>query len=253
MRTTLVTMAAAALLAGAAGVAAAQSNAPDFKAECEKLAAYWQDADTAFWDAYEKAGTEEARAKLKHPAGEFAPRFRDLAARAKGTASALKCHVWLLGQSGGMGEPDPKVVAESLDAILADHIGSPDLEEFARGLPSFPIPPARAEAAYQAILSKSPHAKVKAAAMLARANAWLESPPSEEGKRVEGKKLLAAVAKDYADTDYGKEAKGFLFEMERLQLDMEIPDFEATDQSGKKFKLSEYRGKVVVVDFWGFW
>jgi cytochrome oxidase Cu insertion factor (SCO1/SenC/PrrC family) len=31
------------------------------------------------------------------------------------------------------------------------------------------------------------------------------------------------------------------------------PDFTARDQEGKSFKLSEYRGKVVVLDFWGFW
>ncbi|MED6335842.1 MAG: TlpA disulfide reductase family protein [Planctomycetota bacterium] len=30
-------------------------------------------------------------------------------------------------------------------------------------------------------------------------------------------------------------------------------DFEATDLQGRKFKLSDYRGKVVVLDFWGFW
>jgi cytochrome oxidase Cu insertion factor (SCO1/SenC/PrrC family) len=31
------------------------------------------------------------------------------------------------------------------------------------------------------------------------------------------------------------------------------PDFEAVDENGVKFKLSDYRGKVVVLDFWGFW
>jgi hypothetical protein len=31
------------------------------------------------------------------------------------------------------------------------------------------------------------------------------------------------------------------------------PDFEATDVDGVRFKLSDYRGKVVVLDFWGFW
>jgi peroxiredoxin len=31
------------------------------------------------------------------------------------------------------------------------------------------------------------------------------------------------------------------------------PDFEAKDVEGKSFKLSDYRGKVVVLDFWGFW
>ncbi len=31
------------------------------------------------------------------------------------------------------------------------------------------------------------------------------------------------------------------------------PDFEAQDVEGTRFKLSDYRGKVVVLDFWGFW
>lgn len=31
------------------------------------------------------------------------------------------------------------------------------------------------------------------------------------------------------------------------------PDFEVKDVEGKSFKLSDYRGKVVLIDFWGFW
>ena len=31
------------------------------------------------------------------------------------------------------------------------------------------------------------------------------------------------------------------------------PDFETEDVDGTPFKLSDYRGKVVVLDFWGFW
>ena len=31
------------------------------------------------------------------------------------------------------------------------------------------------------------------------------------------------------------------------------PDFETQDVDGAPFKLSDYRGKVVVIDFWGFW
>ena len=31
------------------------------------------------------------------------------------------------------------------------------------------------------------------------------------------------------------------------------PDFDAVDVDGNAFKLSDYRGKVTVIDFWGFW
>ncbi len=31
------------------------------------------------------------------------------------------------------------------------------------------------------------------------------------------------------------------------------PDIEGQDVDGQKFKLSDYRGKVVLIDFWGDW
>jgi hypothetical protein len=33
----------------------------------------------------------------------------------------------------------------------------------------------------------------------------------------------------------------------------EAPQVEGSDADGKKFKLSDYRGKVVLLDFWGNW
>ena len=32
-----------------------------------------------------------------------------------------------------------------------------------------------------------------------------------------------------------------------------MPDFQFTDWNGKKRKLSEFRGKYVLLDFWGMW
>jgi cytochrome oxidase Cu insertion factor (SCO1/SenC/PrrC family) len=31
------------------------------------------------------------------------------------------------------------------------------------------------------------------------------------------------------------------------------PEITGADIDGQPFKLSDYRGKVVVLDFWGFW
>lgn len=46
---------------------------------------------------------------------------------------------------------------------------------------------------------------------------------------------------------------GPIFELEHLQVGSVAPDIEGTDFDGVKFRLSDYRGKVVMLDFWGQW
>ena len=38
-----------------------------------------------------------------------------------------------------------------------------------------------------------------------------------------------------------------------LEIGCTAPDIEAGDLDGVVFKLSDYRGRVVVLDFWGDW
>jgi hypothetical protein len=48
----------------------------------------------------------------------------------------------------------------------------------------------------------------------------------------------------------GEKAEADLFEMRHLVVGKEAPDIEGEDQEGQKLKLSDYRGKVVLLDFW---
>ena len=51
-----------------------------------------------------------------------------------------------------------------------------------------------------------------------------------------------------------KPAKSFkVHSPETLAVGKAAPDIEAEDLDGVNFKLSDYRGKVVVIDFWGDW
>lgn len=74
----------------------------------------------------------------------------------------------------------------------------------------------------------------------------------------EAEKLLDRVVKEFP-TEKGprdllaKSAKAELFEMRNLAIGKAVPDIEQEDMDGVKFKLSDYRGKVVVIDFWGHW
>jgi AhpC/TSA family len=72
----------------------------------------------------------------------------------------------------------------------------------------------------------------------------------------ESEALLEEATVKYADVEMplegkvGKKAKGILFELRHLSVGKEAPEIEGVDQDGKQFKLSDYRGKVVLLDFW---
>jgi hypothetical protein len=47
-------------------------------------------------------------------------------------------------------------------------------------------------------------------------------------------------------------AKADLFGIRHLSVGKEAPEIEGEDQDGKRLKLSDYRGKVVLLDFWSY-
>ena len=75
----------------------------------------------------------------------------------------------------------------------------------------------------------------------------------------EAEKLLEEVIRDYGDLPENpgptlrKAADAQLFELRHLSIGRVAPDIEGEDLDSKKFKLSDYRGKVVLLDFWGAW
>jgi hypothetical protein len=50
-----------------------------------------------------------------------------------------------------------------------------------------------------------------------------------------------------------KSAEGELRALRTLRVGMVVPEIKGPDLDGKQFKLSDYRGKVVLLDFWGNW
>jgi cytochrome oxidase Cu insertion factor (SCO1/SenC/PrrC family) len=61
--------------------------------------------------------------------------------------------------------------------------------------------------------------------------------------------LLAASA--WAQTEAATEVK--VHDAADLEIGKVAPDIEGVDLDQVPFKLSDYRGKVVVLDFWGDW
>ena len=48
-------------------------------------------------------------------------------------------------------------------------------------------------------------------------------------------------------------ARAALFEVQHLRIGQVAPEIQGEDVNGVRFTLSQYRGKIVVLDFWGHW
>ncbi len=63
---------------------------------------------------------------------------------------------------------------------------------------------------------------------------------------------------NYADVSQGRDSLGKLArnefdEIRNLGIGRPCPEITGRDVDGESFKLSDYKGSVVVVDFWGDW
>jgi hypothetical protein len=82
---------------------------------------------------------------------------------------------------------------------------------------------------------------------------WQNPPPAT----AEAEAHFERAAQKYGDIvlpggrSVAEQARKELFEIRHLVVGKEAPDIEGADQEGKRFKLSDYRGKVVLLDFWG--
>jgi hypothetical protein len=105
------------------------------------------------------------------------------------------------------------------------------------------------------VIEKTSNRSVKGHAMLALGRTLVGRPVTAND---EGEKLLEKVVDQFGDVEsfrgtLGEMAAGPLFELRNLQIGMVAPNIEGEDVDGESFQLEDYRGKVVVLDFWGDW
>jgi hypothetical protein len=227
----------------------------DVAARLQALQAEYSKTESDFFRRLQELGDgPEARKLLEqNPLPAFLERFRELAYEGAGTETGATAwsKVFDLGLRNARGEE----AREALEVLLADHLDSPQLRPLAGNLPyaaTF-LGAERVRAALETLHAKAAALPVRAEAQFSLASMLMAS--SEAADKTRGRELLEDMLTRYAgaDEDWGARAKGMLFELDHLQVGMLAPDFEAVDVDGAKWKLSDYKGKVVIVDFWGFW
>jgi len=202
----------------------------------EELAQLEKDFETAKLGRVEKYNT-------------FKPGYETIAKQYPGTEEALTAKLWLLQQSWWLYKDRPamhKEAAKWADEILKEYPKSKRLADLASYQYVFS---AESKTKYFTwMLEKSPHRGVKAASLFVLAKAKRD------------RALLERLGKEYADekyraTTYGAMAKAHLnvHDKATLKVGQPAPEIEGINHEGKPLKLSDFRGKVVVLDFWGDW
>lgn len=169
----------------------------------------------------------------------------------KGVADLL---VWMARNGAYM--PAGQKALEQLVEKFTDH---PSMEQICAMLGQGRMP--KAEEMLKTILEKSEKPRVKAAAALAMGQSLaaktdqLGDKPAEADKvAAEGEKYLTMAVDLNKDNERQKKvAEQELKALRTLRVGKEAPEIKAGDLDGKEFKLSDYRGKVVLLDFWGHW
>jgi thiol-disulfide isomerase/thioredoxin len=228
------------------------------------LVAEQQKAQSEFSSAYNSAGTEADRKTLLENSHcspqEFAPRFLALAREFPTDPAALEAYRWIITRASNV--PEAKTAA---DLVIQDWVSDPRLETLCKSLVYHSDE--AGNRVLRAAIEKSPHRPVQGYARYSLATALRKDadrrtagghvPVRLQAQVDEAERLFKEVIDGYAELKFlptlGKAAEADLYEMKNLSIGKAAPEFEGGTLDGKPVKLSDYRGKVLLVVFWGTW
>jgi hypothetical protein len=211
----------------------------------------------------------------------FAPRFLSLAEEHPRDPMAVDALLWVVANVRGKADTDSAL------KLLADkHTQNANLESGCLDIAGSRS--AKAEPLLRTLLEKSPHKSVQAHACYylavlldLEANiveqlkaapelaprlmqyygkeygqhlSSLESVKLEEEREAVYQRLRKSFPDmEIEDANLGDVANKRLFRIRHLSVDKVAPDIQGEDIAGQPLKLSDYRGKIVMLTFWGHW
>ena len=243
------------LLAALVPIAIVIGSPPDIASELKAIREEYTKAQQDFFKEIQAAKGEEAQTKIyneKNPAPKFKAKLRDLAKRANGDPAEFDVLVFPYDLERQTAQEGGKECADLANDIVARFGTNPKIAQFAQMI-DWPIPPTESRALLAKLLDLN-RGKASEPTLLYRLasnyKGWGQPAPEDEKRATDLLQELVAKHPNAAET---KRAKGDLFELQNLVVGKTFPEFDAKDENDGAWKLSDYRGKVVVLDFWGFW
>jgi AhpC/TSA family len=258
------------LLAVVPALGALSNNTQQDKSPKEQYTALedqYQKLQIEFSKLYNAAKTDEERKELltKLPdASPFAEKMLKIAEKYPKDAVALDALVWVVRITGFSSNQ----AKQAFEVIAKNYLEDPQIVKV---LPLYARNADGNEKLLQTVIEKNADKAAQGLACFYLAqNLKYQSQVAERQKKSEAaaelikkvEALFDRVVKDYGDIHDPRDSKDKrlrdlvepeLFEMRFLMVGKTVPDIQAEDLDGKTFKLSDYRGKVVMLDFWGHW
>ncbi len=256
--------------------------------DAQKVIDEFNTASQTWYDKYKAAATKEERTKIlatrPSPKQSFDKLFEAID-RAPASENAFVAANWMVTRGQARGADQNRAMA----TLLKHHAGSEKLASVCGSIGRTPT--LEAERFLATLFRQSSHDSVRGQACLNLAQLYksqaglarmlktakkdrIQSLTSYYGrqtidvmKNADVDKLEKRAKKHYrkvmdtpefAGIGTGRSslaamAKGNLFELENLAIGRVAPEIVGEDIDGNPMQLSSYRGKVVVLDFWGDW
>lgn len=183
-----------------------------------------------------RAGGDAQKEAIK----EYGPKFLEYAQKNTKEKDAFNAAMFAV-QIGGFSK-NADLTKKAVEVVKKDFIDHPMLPGALNMIAS--VGGKDAEPLFKELMEKGKDDKVKASAVSALLEAkekGLESAKGEDAAKI--KKEMADLRK------IGVEK----YKMKDLFVGATLPDLKSEDLDGKEVKLSQYRGKVVVLDIWATW
>ena len=244
-------------LFGCAVFAQQPEPAPPAPVSCERLVQEFEAARTAHNKAVAEAHKTDAAAvkqlQAKAPTPGFVKRFQARADELAGTPAAVPFLVWIVGHAPS------DTGAAAATTVMEQHLLDPGIRLAVARLGTLAateqITGDRAREWLDAVIAKNPDVDVQAQARYTRASMHVGTRATKRSEELRQQSIadLETVIASTRQPSLAGLAKSLLYEAKTLEPGLPAPEIEGEDLDGVRFKLSDYRGKVVLLDYWGDW
>ncbi|MFL5342154.1 MAG: redoxin domain-containing protein, partial [Gemmataceae bacterium] len=210
---------------------------------------------------------ERRRAEQDRPVyADYTRKLLDLAEKHPELPASLSAVTWVLQSAGTVASPRelPGLRKRAVELLRKDHVGKGAVAEVCKLFSTSPSP--EGDKLLRQIMEQSSAADIKGLAAYSLALSLAQQAETVRPRDEAEAERLASQAEAQLDTviskygsasfdgePLGETARKKLDELRTLSVGRPAREIEGVDLDGKAFKLSDYRGQVVLLDFWANW